>query len=80
MHLRADVLSEDQEDGNGSQKIQICVKTLGHLSGSVSQLGGYGKRRRQIAVSRKPHHTIPFLSSSSEYFVPRQTIPSFHSV
>ena len=25
-------------------------------------------------------HTIPFRNSSSGYFVPRQTIPSFHSV
>jgi hypothetical protein len=31
------------------------------------------------AVPQKDH-TIPFRNSSSGYFVPRQTMPSFHSV
>jgi hypothetical protein len=28
----------------------------------------------------QPPHTIPFRNSSSRYFVPRHTIPPFHSV
>ena len=37
-------------------------------------------RSAQEASSRKAPHTIPFLNSSSGYFVPRQTMPSFQSV
>lgn len=36
--------------------------------------------RVERARSAKAPHTIPFLSSSSGYFVPRQTMPPFQSV
>ena len=32
-----------------------------------------------VEQTLRPHHTIPFLNSSSGYLVPRQIMPSFHS-
>jgi hypothetical protein len=42
---------------------------------SLARTSGANTRTPNVST-----HTIPFRSSSSGYFVPRQTMPSFHNV
>lgn len=66
----------------GESYIAPCER-LTHDSGSDhsgNQQGCPYEFRSNFSVSRDVFHTIPFLNSSSGYFVPRHTIPSCHKV
>lgn len=62
-------------EGDFSEYKSSSPQTTGHGEEEVGPHGDVGRPGRGCL-----RYTIPFRSSSSGYFVPRHTIPSFHSV